>query len=87
MLDQYQRKVEHQEMLAGIIASTVANWSMGSPKKPLRHIDFMPSQWMKEPAEPRKRRVNHKALAAKVRAAFANAAVSGGSNGSQDHGN
>jgi hypothetical protein len=35
-------------MLFGLVCSTVANWSMGHPKEPLTHVDFMPSQWAKE---------------------------------------
>ncbi len=69
LLEQYEHKVEHTEMLAGIISSTVANWSMGSPKKPLSHTDFMPSQWAKEKPI-RHRKPTAKQLAARVRAAF-----------------
>lgn len=42
-------------MMNGLICSTVANWSMGSPKKPLTHLDFMPSQWAKQKPEVKKR--------------------------------
>jgi hypothetical protein len=48
LLDQHRECVEHQdyhrELLTGIIASTVANFAMGAPKKPLSPRDFMPSR-------------------------------------------
>ncbi len=31
------------EWLAGVIASSIANWSMGAPKTPLSAADMMPS--------------------------------------------
>jgi hypothetical protein len=73
LLEEHQHVVEHQEMLFGIVASTVANWSMHGVKKPLSHTDYMPSQWMKEKVitRTRKERQKPKILAAKIRVLFA----------------
>jgi hypothetical protein len=35
---------EHLELLAGIVAATVANYGFAPPKKALAPADFMPSQ-------------------------------------------
>ncbi len=43
LLARHQEQTEHQEYLSAIIASTVANFSLGAPKKPLKPSDFMPS--------------------------------------------
>ncbi len=47
-----ERDIEHRELLAGIVASTTANFSMGAPERALSPRDFMPSQWVKELPEP-----------------------------------
>jgi hypothetical protein len=64
LLDQHREQVEHQELLSGIIASAVANWSMGAPKKPLAPADFMPSRRDREEKSPR---LNRKRIADNVR--------------------
>jgi hypothetical protein len=38
--ERHARAREHSELLAGIIASVTANFSMASPKKALRPSDF-----------------------------------------------
>jgi hypothetical protein len=65
LLDRYNtiRKSEefHQELLTGIIASTVGNFSMVGLKKPLQPEDFMPSQWGKTSlVKPKKTRMTAK---------------------------
>jgi hypothetical protein len=55
LLEQYRHKTEYAEMLNGLVCSTVANWSMSAPKKPLTHVDFMPSAWLKGTKEKKKR--------------------------------
>jgi len=57
LLERYERKLEHYEMLAGLVCSTVANWSMAAPKEALKHTDFMPSQWLKNAKKPRKKKL------------------------------
>ena len=44
LLDRHREMTEHQEFLAGIVASAVANFSLGAPKQPLRPKDFMPTR-------------------------------------------
>jgi len=65
-VDQHRERVEHQELLAGIIASTVANWSMGAPKRPLCPADYMPSRSGDQKPE----RINRKRIADQVRSAL-----------------
>jgi hypothetical protein len=52
-----------EELMAGIVASTMANWSMREVKEPLRPIDFMPSQSEK----PVRRRINTSKVVANIR--------------------
>jgi hypothetical protein len=58
-------------LLVGIVASTVANWSFGAPKKPLSPAIFMPSQRDRVASEqtPAKR-FNRKAVAAQLHGFF-----------------
>jgi hypothetical protein len=69
LIDQHRERVEHQELLAGTVASAVANWSMKSPKEPLCAADFMPSRRDREKEKPR--RVNRRRVATRVRAFLA----------------
>ena len=64
LVDQHRERVEHQELLTGIIASTVANWSMGAPKQPLSPSDFMLSR-KRDPVK--KERLNRKRVSAQIR--------------------
>lgn len=48
LLDQHRERMEHQELLAGIIASEVANRSQRHPEKWVVPFDFMPSKSHKE---------------------------------------
>ena len=56
------RQIEHAELLAGIVASTTANYSMGAPEKPRQAREFMPSQWAPE----RPRKLTRKQVALKI---------------------
>ena len=60
----HRERTEHQEYLSAIVASTVANFSLGAPKKPLKPSDFMPSV-KAEPAQ--KERPPRKFIAQNVR--------------------
>jgi hypothetical protein len=46
----------HEELLYGILATTIANFSMGRPDPPRIPSDFMPSEWQQKKHEPKKRR-------------------------------
>ena len=65
LMDAHQERVRHSEMLAGIIASTVANWS-GRASKHLKPSTFMPSMGDEKP--PAKQRTNRKQVANDLRA-------------------
>jgi hypothetical protein len=67
LVDQHRERVEHQELLSGIIASTVANWSMTGPRKALTPSDFMPSRRQAKAEQKKKPRVNRKRIADRVR--------------------
>jgi hypothetical protein len=47
LMQQHRERVEYEEYMAGLLAATVANFSMGAPKKPLEPADFMPSRRQK----------------------------------------
>lgn len=66
LLKRNKQAVEHEQLLAGIIASTTANHSLNPPKTPCTPADFMPSQRGAK-AEPTKR-INHQRIATGVRA-------------------
>ena len=55
LLARHREHAEHQQFLVGILASTVANFSMSAPKTPLTPADFMPrpSKKKKERSAPR----------------------------------
>ena len=44
LLDRQKESIDHQKALAGVIAATVANFSMGAPKQPLKPMDFFESR-------------------------------------------
>ena len=45
LLDQHKEQTQQHELLAGIVACTIANHSFSPPKKALLPADYMPSQW------------------------------------------
>jgi len=68
LIDQHRERVEHQELLAGIIASSVVNYSMGAPKRPTCPADFMPSRGGKSRTASASIRINRKQVAEDIRA-------------------
>lgn len=60
----------------GILASTVANYSMGAPKSPRKPTDFMPSQLGKKRAV-KPKRVSRTQVVDQVRAIFGGMAARG----------
>lgn len=44
LVDQHDIRVRHDELLTGILASAIVNWSMRAPKEPSVPADFMPSR-------------------------------------------
>lgn len=62
----YDQQREHQELLAGIVASTIANHSLNPPNHPASPADYMPTQAAKKRAVP-KQRINRKRIAQNVR--------------------
>jgi hypothetical protein len=46
------QNLQHQEMLAGIIASTTANFGFCRPEKPMSPADFMLHKLPPEPEKP-----------------------------------
>jgi hypothetical protein len=48
----HHHRLQHQEMLAGIIAATSANFGFRRPEKPLEPADFMLHKLPPEPEKP-----------------------------------
>lgn len=71
LLDRHKERQKHSEWLTGVIASTVANWSMGAPKEPMQPKDF-PLMALQD-VKPKRTRINRKKIADEIRANFANA--------------
>lgn len=68
LVDRHRERTKHQEWMTGILASTMANFSMSPPKEPLKPTDFMPSA--KAKTKPRAPRIDRRKVADKVRAIF-----------------
>jgi len=67
LLDRYHERVQHLELLAGIVTANIVNHSMGAPRKRAVPSDFMPSRLLgKQPRE----RINRREVANQVRAFF-----------------
>lgn len=50
LLKRHKARLEHDELLAAIIARHIVNFSFNPPAKPNNYADFMPSKWgRKEP--------------------------------------
>jgi hypothetical protein len=60
LLKRHREQIEHAELLVGIIASVVVNFSLGAPKTGTEPADYMPSQWRKKVQQPRKERMTKK---------------------------
>jgi hypothetical protein len=70
LLARQHQQDEHCELLTGVIASAVANWSMGAPKKPLSPTHFMPSKWGRVAEKAKPKKVSQKRVADQIRAIF-----------------
>ena len=69
LLARKREQREYHELLVGILASTVANYSMGAPKKSRVPSDFMPSQMGKR-REAKPKRISRAKVADQVRSIF-----------------
>ena len=49
LLDRHKQRMDREELLNGILASTVANCGFARPEEPVAPRDFMPSQMGKPP--------------------------------------
>lgn len=68
LLKRHREQIEHQELLNGILASVIVNFSLGAPKVGKAPVDFMPSQWRKKvEKQPRKPRVNRQSINNSIR--------------------
>ena len=65
LLERHRDGTRHQELLAGIVAATVANHSFAPPKQAAAPGDFMPSEWQRRHERPA--RLNRRAVADQVR--------------------
>ena len=71
LLERKQESVKEMEWLAGVIASTVANWSMHAPKEALVPQDFaLPMIQTIKRFKPRAPRINRKRVAESMRSIF-----------------
>jgi hypothetical protein len=74
LVHQHRMRIEHDELLTGILAAQIANWSIGAPKKPRVPSQYMPSRLVqgRRPRQQRERRerINRKQIADDVRAFF-----------------
>lgn len=62
-MDRHQEQRRYEELLTGIVASTICNFSMGAPKKPASPADFMPSEaGKKKRKEPKPKKASRKQI-------------------------
>ena len=40
MIDLHDERIKHEEMIAGTICATIANWGFRAPKEPVKSSDF-----------------------------------------------
>jgi hypothetical protein len=66
-MDVYRAKVKHTEWMAGLLLSTIVNWSMHPPEEPRMPKDF-PLELLRVPEK--RKRINRKQIAAQIRAEF-----------------
>lgn len=67
MFEVHQGQQRHIEWQTGVIASAIANWSMGAPKEPMQPKDFPLPLLRGRESRPR---INRKKIATDIRAAF-----------------
>lgn len=75
LLEQHRAKQRDQQWLAGLLAATIANWSMGRPERPLQPKDFpLP---LLQTRTPRKRQTTKEKqlVTQKLRSYFARKAI------------
>lgn len=71
LLEQHKERQRHAEWLTGVLASTIANWSMASPKEALQPRDFALPLLRDDGETPvRRHRINRRRVADSIRAAF-----------------
>jgi len=70
-MERHREKQKHSELLAGIVAAAVRNFSYHLPDNPVAPVVFMPKYDNERQPETRKR-LNRKKIAEDVRAAFRN---------------
>lgn len=51
LIKRHTAEHERQEMLVGILAANIVNFSPAHPRKPARIADFMPSRWGREESD------------------------------------
>lgn len=68
LMERHHERATHNELLAGIVAATIANHSFAPPKRALSPGDFMPSEWARKAERKRKPKLDRKHIAENVRA-------------------
>jgi hypothetical protein len=69
LLRRLERAQREKELMPAQIAACVVNFSMAHPKKPVSPLDFMPSEWAKNPpAEKKPKRRKRQLIATEIRA-------------------
>jgi len=56
LVDEHHARLEHQELLVGIVAAEIRNSGMRAPRKAAVPADFMPSQRAHKVREPKRLR-------------------------------
>jgi len=74
LLERHRERERHTEYLVGLVAATIANWSIGAPKDPLKPRDFPLLLLRDEESLVRPAQINRKKIAEQIRAEFARAA-------------
>jgi len=69
LLERHRDREKHTEWMVGLLASTVANWSMGAPKEPLQPRDF-PLLLLRDAPSEKHPRINRRRIAKNIRAQF-----------------
>jgi hypothetical protein len=67
LVAQHRERMEHQELLAAIVASEVANRSQRHPEKWVMPIDYMPSKANQKQKTPRRSRSRGQTVSDSIR--------------------
>lgn len=71
LMKRHEREIEHKELLNGMLAANIVNYSMGRPDKAAQAKDFMPSQWDAVVAKkPRMTKAHRQHIANRLRGLF-----------------